>query len=42
MKACAGGGGIGPPLLTSALDGGEWSRSRLIRFIPEETAPGAR
>jgi len=27
--------------LTSALVGGEWSASRLGRFIPEEKAPGA-
>jgi hypothetical protein len=26
--------------LTSALDGGEWSASRLGRFIPGERAPG--
>jgi hypothetical protein len=25
--------------LTSALDGGEWSASRLVRFIPRERAP---
>jgi hypothetical protein len=27
-------GGIAPPLLTSALDIGEWSASRLGRFTP--------
>jgi hypothetical protein len=26
--------------LTSALDGGEWSASRLGRFAPRERAPG--
>jgi hypothetical protein len=26
--------------LTSALDGDEWSASRLVRFIPTERAPG--
>jgi hypothetical protein len=26
--------------LTSALDGGEWSPSRLGRFTPRERAPG--
>jgi hypothetical protein len=30
--------GIAPPLLTSALDGGEWSASRPSRFIPGERA----
>jgi hypothetical protein len=34
--------GIAPPLLTSALDGGEWSASRLCHFTPRETAPGTR
>jgi hypothetical protein len=28
------------PILTSALDGGEWSASRLCRFTPGERAPG--
>jgi hypothetical protein len=27
-----GSGGIAPPFLTSALDGGDWSASRLGRF----------
>jgi hypothetical protein len=27
------------PFLTSALDGGEWSASRLGRFTPGDTAP---
>jgi hypothetical protein len=35
-----GSGGIAPPFLTSALDGGEWSVSRPCRFTPEERAPG--
>jgi hypothetical protein len=29
-----GGEGIAPPFLTSALDGGEWSASRLCHFTP--------
>jgi hypothetical protein len=29
-----GSGGIAPPFLTSALDGGEWSASRPCRFTP--------
>jgi hypothetical protein len=32
-------GGIAPPFLTSALDGGEWSASRLCRFNPEGNSP---
>jgi hypothetical protein len=35
-----GSGGIAPPFLTSALDGGEWSASRPYRIIPRERAPG--
>jgi hypothetical protein len=27
-----GSGGVAPPFLTSALDGGEWSASRLSDF----------
>jgi hypothetical protein len=34
-----GNGGIAPPFLTLALNGGEWSASRFY-FTPEETAPG--
>jgi hypothetical protein len=34
--------GIAPPFLTSALDEGKWSVSRLCRFHPEETTPSAR
>jgi hypothetical protein len=30
----SGNGGIAPPFLTSVLDGGEWSASRLGRFTP--------
>jgi hypothetical protein len=33
------GGGIAPPLLTPALDGGEWSDSHPGHFTPGETAP---
>jgi hypothetical protein len=33
-----GSRGIAPPFLTSALDGGEWSASRPVRFIAMETA----
>jgi hypothetical protein len=29
-----------PRFLTSALDGGEWSASRLCHFTPGERAPG--
>jgi hypothetical protein len=35
-----GSGGITPPLLTSATDGGEWSTSRLGRFISRGRSPG--
>jgi hypothetical protein len=35
-----GSGGIVPPFLTLALDGGEWSASCPGRFIPGEIAPG--
>jgi hypothetical protein len=35
MKTC-GGGGIAPPFLTSALDGGEWSASGSVRLTPGE------
>jgi hypothetical protein len=34
-----GSGGIAPPFLTSALDGGGWSASRPCRFTPEERVP---
>jgi hypothetical protein len=33
-----GSGGITPSFLTSVLDGGEWSASRLGRFTPGERA----
>jgi hypothetical protein len=29
-----GGGGIAPPVLTAALDGGEWSASHPRHFSP--------
>jgi hypothetical protein len=35
-----GSGGIAPPFLTSALDGGEWSTSHPCCFTPGETALG--
>jgi hypothetical protein len=35
-----GSGGIAPPFLTPALDGGEWSALRPGRFIRGETTPG--
>jgi hypothetical protein len=35
-----GHGDIAPPFLTSALDGGELSASRLCHFTPGEGAPG--
>jgi hypothetical protein len=34
-----GSGGIAPPILTSALDGGQWSALRLGRFTLEERGP---
>jgi hypothetical protein len=40
MKAYWGSGGIVPRILTSALDGGEWSASRLGRPTPREKSPG--
>jgi hypothetical protein len=39
MKTYGGSGGIAPPFLASALDGGEWSALRLDRFIPGKRAP---
>jgi hypothetical protein len=35
-------GGVAPPFLTSALDGGEWSASRPSRFTSGERALGTR
>jgi hypothetical protein len=35
-----GSGGIAPPFLISALDGGEWSASRPYHFTSGEIAPG--
>jgi hypothetical protein len=40
MKAYWGSGGIAPRILTSALDGVEWSASRPDRFAPRERAHG--
>jgi hypothetical protein len=34
MHEDMGSGGIAPPFLTSALDGGEWSGLRLSLFTP--------
>jgi hypothetical protein len=34
-----GGGGIAPPFLTSALDGGEWSDSRTGHFTHKKKSP---
>jgi hypothetical protein len=34
-----GNAGVGPPFLTSTLDGGEWLSSRPGRFTPTEIAP---
>jgi hypothetical protein len=39
MKTYWGSGGIAPRILTSALDGGEWSASSPGRFTPREGAP---
>jgi hypothetical protein len=35
-------GGIAPPFLTSALDGGEWSASRPLRVALRDIAPVVR
>jgi hypothetical protein len=35
-----GSGGIAPPFLTSALNGGEWSASRPCHFTPVDRALG--
>jgi hypothetical protein len=40
MKAYEGSEGIAPLIVTSALDGGEWSASHPGRFAPRETVPG--
>jgi hypothetical protein len=40
MRHIRRSGGIAPQFLTSALDGGQWSASRLEPFILEEIAPG--
>jgi hypothetical protein len=40
MKAYWGSGGIAPRILTSPLDGDEWSSSRPGRFTPRERVPG--
>jgi hypothetical protein len=39
MKIYYGSGGMAPPLLTSALDGGKWSALSPGRFTPGEEAP---
>jgi hypothetical protein len=39
IKAYWGSAGIAPRILTSVLDGVEWSASRPGRFIPRERAP---
>jgi hypothetical protein len=33
-------GGVAPPFLTSALEGGDWSASHPCCFTPRERAPG--
>jgi hypothetical protein len=40
MKAFGGVDGYLHVLLTSALEGGEWSALRPCRFTPGESAPG--
>jgi hypothetical protein len=40
MKAYEESGGIDPPFLATALDGGEWSASRPGHFTLGERAPG--
>jgi hypothetical protein len=37
-----GSGGIVPPVLTKALDGGQWSASRPDSFSPEEAVAGTQ
>jgi hypothetical protein len=39
MKAYWGSGGIAARIVTSALDGGEWSASRPDRFAPHGKSP---
>jgi hypothetical protein len=39
VKMYWGSGDIAPPILTSALDGGEWSASRPGRFTPRKRTP---
>jgi hypothetical protein len=36
MKTYWGSGGITPRILTSAIDGGEWSTSHTAHFTPRE------
>jgi hypothetical protein len=38
-KTICGSGGIAPPVLTSALDGGAWSSLRPGRFTPGKEPP---
>jgi hypothetical protein len=38
MKAW-GNGGLAPPFMTLALDGGEWSAACLCCFMPRERCP---
>jgi len=40
VKAYWGSGGVATRIVTSALDGGEWSASHSGRFIPREGTPG--
>jgi hypothetical protein len=42
MKAYGGTGGISPPFLTTALDGGELSASRPCRFTPSSQSRSER
>jgi hypothetical protein len=39
IKAYWGSGGIAPRIVTSAIDGGEWSASRPGRFISQGKSP---
>jgi hypothetical protein len=41
MKTVWGNGGIVPPSLPSALNGGEWSASHPSRFTPRKGALGS-
>jgi hypothetical protein len=39
LERCRVSGGIAPTFITSALAGGEWAASHLLRFTPGEKSP---